>query len=155
MLSTTAARASREPTWEWVARLARTAGAFVGAVFLGMLLVSLLPIDLTSPGAVPHNSTDQFITVSLAIAIGLPAAFAIVMAFGWRENRPGWPAAGFIVGCVVLAGVLVSTRFSTDAGVPLPYFPDYAWWACALAPAVGAVVAFFFLRRRARDRSIT
>jgi len=151
MESTVTTRVNREPFREWVARLARTLGGIVGAVLLGTLLVTYSPIGLIPPGAVPHGSTNLLVTVALALVIGVPAAFAAVLALGWRESRPGWPAAGFLLGCLVLSGVLVSTMFSTDAGAPLPYFPSYAWWACALIPAIGALAALFVLRRRSGD----
>jgi peptidoglycan/LPS O-acetylase OafA/YrhL len=143
------ARGSRsESVTTWVARCTRALGGFVAALLLGTLLLTYSPIDAVAPGADQGPSANVWITLALALAIGLPAAFAIVVALGWRESRPAWPATGFVLGCLALSAVLISTRFLTDEGVPLPHFPDYGWVACAAIPAAGALLGLVFLRRR-------
>jgi len=148
LVSATATSVNGGRPQEWVARIARAFGGAIGAVLIGTILVSYSSGNPISPTAIPDASTTSSGTTALALALGLAAAFGLVLALGWRENRPGWPAAGFILGCLLLSGVFISTRFSTDAGVAVAYFPARTWWACILMPALGGLAAYAVLLRR-------
>ena len=147
-MRTAIADAGSSRTGEWVPRLARTLGGLVGAVLISTLLVSYVVGGSTPWAAIPR-STSSLAATALAFVVGLPAGFALVLALGWRESRPSWPTAGFLLGSALVAGVFISTWYSSDAGMPPPGFPFRLWWACVLMPVLGALAAYVVLLRRA------
>ncbi len=136
------------PLGAWVARVARALGGFVAAILIGILVLSYSPIDLVAGGATERAGSAELVTLALGLLLALPAAFGIVLALGWREDRPVWAAGGFLLGCALVSAVLISTKYATDEGVALAHFPNYALVAAAVAPAIGAVLALVALRRR-------
>jgi len=138
---------NRHPSGQWVARIARTFGGFVGAVWLGMVLASSNVVGALTSRLVLSGSAHTLIAAVVGFAIGTPLAFGIVLALGWSESRPMWPVVGFVLGSQVSSALLITAVGIDVAGAPSQ--PDLAWWAaCTSALVLGAFGALAVIQRR-------
>jgi len=138
---------NRNPGGQWIARIARTFGGFVGAVWLGMVLASSSIVGALTSGLVFSGSDHTLITAVVGFVIGAPLAFGIVLALCWSESRPMWPVAGFVLGSQVTSALLITAIGIDNAGAPSQ--PDLAWWAaCASALVLGAFGALAVIQRQ-------
>jgi len=138
----------RHPGGRWVARIARTFGGFVGAVWLGMVLASSNVVGALTSGPAFSGSADILIAAVVGFVIGAPLAFGIVLALGWSESRPMWPVVGFVLGSQVSSALLITVIGVDGAGAPSQ--PELAWWAaCTSALVLGAFSALAVIQRRA------
>jgi len=138
------------PVGGWLARIARTFGGLVGAVWLGMALASLDVVGPLASGGGPGGSAS--FAAALGLVIATPLAFGIVLILGWNEGRPTWPLAGFVLGSEVASGLLIVAIRVDDAGAPSQ--AGLVWWAaCVSALVLGAFGAFAVIQRRGRTPS--
>jgi len=135
------------PRGEWVARIARTLGGFVGAVLVGMLLAGSDAAGFPAMVTGLSRSAQILVAAVVGLAIGLPLAYGTVLALGWNESRPTWPLVGFILGSEVASALLIVAIRVDGAGAPSQ--ADLAWWAaCTSALVLGAFGAFGVIQRR-------
>jgi len=130
----------------WVARIARTLGAFLGAAWLGTVLAGIDVVG-TPAGGVAAGPADTMLAAAVGAVIAFPLAFGIVLALGWNESRLAWPLAGFVLGSELASALLFLAIRVEDGGAPSR--SDLTWWAaCMAALVLGAFSAIAFIQRR-------